>query len=753
MTSHSILATLSAWSPRPGWTAPSHLAMCAATPARSIVLAALLGVASIAAFPHTARAIPGDVSGDDRVTSSDASLLRDYLLGLTPLSPSALLGADANHDGVLDVADVVEILRQWERTVTLFLPGDVPLELVRIPAGSFAMGAPVGEPSRGDDEGPGHAVNIEYEYYMGRFEVTQRQWLALMGSWPETAPSSSYGAGNNYPAYFISWNDAKDFTDALNAHIADTGQGPLIVRLPSEAEWEHACRAGTTTRFYFGDSLGVGDFCQDGPAGTLPGNRSDYMWFCGNSGSDGTKGVGGTLPNALGLYDMHGNVGEWCEDWYHSSYADAPADGSAWYWPQGSERVVRIGSWFAGAGYSRSAARGGDGPGSRRNCLGFRAAAAVRQWPTPTPSPTATPTPSPTASLTPTPSPTASLIPTPSPTASPSPTPSPSPTASSTPTPPPTVTPAPTSVLSDEITILLPGDVPLVLVRIPAGSFQMGSPDTERSRLPEEGPLHPVTLGYNFYMGKYTLTQAQWLAVMGSWPDPEFYPENPFLFGCAAGDNIPAYFVSWDDAKDFIAALNAHIASTDQGPLTVRLPSESEWEYACRAGTTTRFYFGDSLDADEECENGSAGTLPGNRADYMWYCQNKAFQEVPMEVGKKLPNAFGLFDMHGNVWEWCEDAWYTSYTGAPSDGSAWASSQDEHVERVLRGGPSVGPARICRSAYRVGEERYSRNAGSIRIAASIGGASRLPNTGSPVGGEESHRLSPPLHSSAIHDSD
>jgi len=249
---------------------------------------------------------------------------------------------------------------------------------------------------------------------------------------------------------------------------------------------------------------------------------------------------------------------------------------------------------------------------------------------------------------------------------------------------------------------MLPDDVPLTLVKIPSGSFQMGSPDTERGRLDLEGPLHTVNIGYDFYMGKYEVTQKQWLAVMDSWPDPTDNPDyNNGEYG--RSDSHPMYYVSWDDAKNFITALNTYIASTGQGPLTVRLPSEAEWEYACRAGTQTRFFFGDSLGCNDENEDCAAGTLPGNRSDYMWFwfnCLGNAdggFGSKP--VGTKLPNQFGLYDMHGNVWEWCEDDWHESYTGAPADGSAWVDNP-RGSNRVRHGGYWNDIAKRCRSAYR-----------------------------------------------------
>jgi len=251
-------------------------------------------------------------------------------------------------------------------------------------------------------------------------------------------------------------------------------------------------------------------------------------------------------------------------------------------------------------------------------------------------------------------------------------------------------------------TLLLPGDVPLVLVRIPAGSFQMGSPDTERSRWSDEGPVHTVMIDYDFYMGKYEVTQAQWLAVMGSSP-------GGYAWDYGQGDTYPAYYVSWNDAQNFITALNTHITNTGQGPATVRLPSEAEWEYACRGGTQTRFYFGDSLSVDDYCED------DGTRSQYMWYCGNNPDYGEPgygsKPVGGKLANAFGLHDMSGNVWEWCEDDWHGSYTGAPSNGSAWIDAPRGSY-RVVRGGSWCSHAQFCRSADRDGGwpayRRYSR---------------------------------------------
>jgi formylglycine-generating enzyme required for sulfatase activity len=292
----------------------------------------------------------------------------------------------------------------------------------------------------------------------------------------------------------------------------------------------------------------------------------------------------------------------------------------------------------------------------------------------------ATPTSSPTFTSTSPPTPTETFTATHTPSATETPTSTSTHTPTETPT--MTATPAPTETPTnpDSITV---GLLPLRLVRIPAGSFTMGSPDTERSRSSDEGPLHPVTIDNDFYMGETEVTQLQWEAVMGS---------NPAT-GAGEGNDYPVYNVSWDDCQAFLAALNA------LGQGTFRLPSEAEWEYACRAGTTTRFYFGDSLGCLDGCENCS--TTKGEifierRGHFMWFCGSSGNNTNP--VRRLFPNSFGLYDMSGNVMEWCQDDFHPGYEGAPDDGSAWESG--EHIERMARGGSWSNLAQSSRSAHR-----------------------------------------------------
>ena len=216
----------------------------------------------------------------------------------------------------------------------------------------------------------------------------------------------------------------------------------------------------------------------------------------------------------------------------------------------------------------------------------------------------------------------------------------------------------------------------LDMIAIPGGNFFMGSPDDDKQAR-DEKPQHQVTVP-PFYMGKYPVTQLQWQKV-ASLPKVKIdLNPQPSHF---KGENLPVERISWLDAQEFCARLNNATGKK------YRLPSEAEWEYACRAKTTTRYYFGDSITTD--------------LANY-----DRKYGQTT-EVGKFSPNAFGLYNMHGNVWEWCEDNWHKNYDGAPKDGSAWTSLN--HNTAVLRGGSWVNYPRYCRSACRDGSNRDNLN--------------------------------------------
>ena len=205
------------------------------------------------------------------------------------------------------------------------------------------------------------------------------------------------------------------------------------------------------------------------------------------------------------------------------------------------------------------------------------------------------------------------------------------------------------------------------LVRIPAGSFKMGSPNSEEGRWENEGPQHGVQVP-SFYLGRYPVTNAQYALYLKAKPDapePAYWADRQFN-----QPRQPVVGVSWEDAKAY-----ARWAG-------LRLPSEAEWEYACRAGTWTRFYTG-----NKEAELERAGWYSGNSKDKLH------------PIGEKEPNAFGLYDLHGNVWEWVEDDYHEDYNKAPVDGQAWIDDP-RGTSRVLRGGSWSVDALNCRSAYR-----------------------------------------------------
>jgi formylglycine-generating enzyme required for sulfatase activity len=208
------------------------------------------------------------------------------------------------------------------------------------------------------------------------------------------------------------------------------------------------------------------------------------------------------------------------------------------------------------------------------------------------------------------------------------------------------------------------------MVEIPAGTFYMGSPENEENRYSDESPQHQVSVP-SFFIGKYPLTQAQYQAIIGN---------NPAYF---KGANRPIECVSWNDAVAFCEKLSQKTGKNYQ------LPSEAQWEYACRAGTTTPFYFGESITPD----------LVNYDSNYVYAAAPKGqYRKQTTDVGTFPPNAFGLYDMHGNVWEWCENGWPSSYKNAPINGSVLISPSVKY--KLLRGGSWHDSPVYCRSASR-----------------------------------------------------
>ena len=483
--------------------------------------------------------------------------------------------------------------RRLESAAALAASGQnsVGMELIRIPKGEFLMGSPPTEKGRSGDEGP-IRVTISRDFLLGKTEVTQGQWEKVMG----TAPWPAGQADANLPATDVSWDDVTEFCQKLTQRERGNGKLPANeeYRLPTEAEWEYACRAGTTTAFSFGED---------------ESKLGDFAWFDGNSGSAAHK-AGTKQANPWGLYDMHGNVWEWCSDWYDGKLAGgADPVGPA----GGSYRVGRGGGWRGDPVDCRSARRDNVDPSPRGDALGFRVArsqsvpvAERRQQGAP-------------------------------------------------------AEPAPQIAAAERPVKLSTNSIGIALLEIPAGKFQMG----------EGGSAVAVTLTRPFWLGKTEVTQGQWEKVMGTKPWSSS--------GDKSNADLPATHINWDDVTEFCKKLTQRERGSGKLPANeeYRLPTEAEWEYACRAGTTTAFSFG-----DDESKLG----------DFAWFTGNSG--SAAHQVGTKQANPWGLNDMHGNVYEWCSD-WYGNLAGGADPVGPGGGSF-----RVYRGGCWRYDPVYCRSANR-----------------------------------------------------
>jgi formylglycine-generating enzyme required for sulfatase activity len=528
-----------------------------------------------------------------------------------------------------------------------------------IPAGTFTMGSPEGEEDREDDETQ-HKVTISKAFYMQTTEVTQEQWKALMGTEPWQG-ERYVKEGPDYVATYVSWDDAVAYCKKLSEKESVT------YRLPTEAEWEYACRAETKTTWSFGDDEKV---------------LGDYAWYEKNAWDIVSERyahqVGLKKPNAFGLYDMHGNVFEWCHDYYGEDYyKQSPAKDPTGP-TSGFFRVLRGGSWnwLIGVARDTRSARRQRGIDGRYGTRGFRlvreldyseglrmraaaitAAIGKGDWET-------------VLALDPDNEAGTQLK---------------------------AAAVAAALAKGDWKAVLsldpdnreglqlkaaaekaaimarapITNTIGMKLNKIPAGTLLMGSPESEADREDDE-TQHKVTITKPFYMQTTEVTQGQWKAVMGTepWKGQQAVKEGP---------NNAASWVSWDDAMAYCKKL-----SEKEGK-TYRLPTEAEWEYACRAGTKTTWSFGDD---DKEL------------GDYAWDIENTMYfgEEYAHQVELKKPNAFGLYDMHGNVLEWCHDYFEEDYyKQSPAKDPTGPTSGSF---RVLRGGSWFLFARGTRSARR-----------------------------------------------------
>ncbi len=540
------------------------------------------------------------------------------------------------------------------------------LWLRKIPAGTFIMGSSEDEVGRINNyDMIQHEVTLTQDFYIGVFECTQKQWELVMGSNPSSYTGdcrpvenvsynmirgSSDTAGAGWPTY----GHAVDATSFMGKLQAKTG---LTFDLPTNAQWEYACRAGTTTALNSGKNL---------TSATQDANMDEVGRYSYNQ-SEGKGGytsyhtkVGSYLPNAWGLYDMHGNVWEKCLDWYSEhSYATAVVDPVG---PStGTGRIACGGGHFNDASVCRSARHaGGLGPSNYNYGNGFRVALHLKQD-------------------------MYAVVDL-----------SGGPNATSYPV---------------RYTNKMPNldddtcrTTELWLRKIPAGTFIMGSPEDEVGRDSDE-KQHEVTLTQDYYIGVFECTQKQWELVMGS--NPANYigaccPVENISYdmirgqSATAGAGWPAYGHAVD-ADSFMGKLQAKTG------LMFDLPTDAQWEYACRAGMPTALNSGKNLTSTtQDASMDEVGRYNYNKDD------GKGGYSQHTTVGSYLSNAWGLYDMHGNVWEWCLD-WYTNYLSATESDP---SGPNTGTGRVLRGGRWSSDAYRCRSAAR---DRYNTSYNGIGL--------------------------------------
>lgn len=436
-------------------------------------------------------------------------------------------------------------------------------EMVAVEGGTFIMGSPENKEALIFDECQ-HSVTIN-TFSIGKYEITQADWRSVMGSDP---PENQFDGCDQCPVDQVSWDDIQDFLRKLNSKYPGKNY-----RLPTEAEWEYAARGGKKSRGY-----------------TYSGSNDPNTVAWNNVNSDKrTHPVGQKKSNELGLYDMSGNVNEWCQDLYFAYTSDCKMSGSV-----NEGYVLRGGGyWYSQiSGYTSITNRGYSEPTKRgAGTFGFRLVASKETFISPASEPQKT---------------------------------------------------------SNFIF-----DYPLV--KVAGGTFQMGSNDhTTDSKLCE----YPVTLS-SFSIGKFEVTQSQWLSVMGNNPSRH---KN-----C---DDCPVEYVSWDDVQSFINKLNEKTGKN------YSLPTEAEWEFAARGGNKSRGYiYSGSNDLNSVA----------------WY------KSTSYPVGQKKANELGLYDMSGNVMEWCQD----SNKSYPCE-----SANLRNAMRIVRGGGKIWPSFFYLVYFRTAEPPY-----------------------------------------------
>ena len=485
------------------------------------------------------------------------------------------------------------------------LNSTVDLEMIWVEPGTFTMG-------NSDDYNakPEHEVTLTKGFYLGKYEVTQAQYEAVMTGNSEglSATPSKFSGNPNRPVEEVSWDDVQVFLKRLNEQQADNLSKGWAYTLPTEAQWEYSCRAGSNTVFSWGDTITLDDAHYD------------------NYGGE-TKDVGQYSANAWGLFDMHGNVWEWTAD-VLAPYSSSPKTDPFNEDNSDSLRVSRGGAYNNAEYFLPTTNR--TNPAPPEPSIGFRL-----------------------------------------------------------------------SLQKVPHVVELNSTVNMEMIWVEPGTFTMGSPTTEAGRQSDEVE-HNVTLTNGFYLAKYELTQAQYKAVvdnndigLDSTPSylPTFYP------------NRPVENVSWDTVQLFLTVLNNKLSNHLANGWSYVLPTEAEWEYACRAGTNTPFSWGESADT--------------SKTNYLDNNLNR-----PEEVGSFAPNPWGFHDMHGNVYEWVNDVYGGPYSVNSITDPQGSLSGSNYVRR---GGAFYTSFDGIRSAWRKSSTSNAVNrAYGLRLA-----LKQVPDTVSP----------------------
>lgn len=565
---------------------------------------------------------------------------------------AASAGGPAPLKAPFDAAQARASQTEWARYlgVPVDYSNSLGMKFVLIPPGEYVRGSTDQDPDAQPDEKPAHRVRITRPIYLGTTEVTQSQYRKVTGKNPFQFQPDGVEARrvtgvdvSNFPAESVSWNDAVQFCQSL-AEKYPPAPGKTKAegyRLPTEAEWEHACRAGTTTRWAFGDTE----------------NAVNAQVLAGLDPKDAApKPVGQLAPNAWGLFDMHGGLYEWCADGAGDYAATTDTAVDPFVAPNGEMRRVRGGSWDTPLKQSRSARRLALNANDHGQSTGFRVAIVLSQ-PSPPPAPVVAP-----------------------------------------------FTPAQAVAHQNAwaahlgLPVEFTNSVGMKLRLIPPGDYVVGLTQAEldvelakvkgdgiwESRLRSSAPQHRVTLTQPYYVGVYEVTQKEYETVVGrntSYLSPKAAGKD--LVNDLDTNQMPVESLAWSQAVEFCVRLSererlspSYSGVGDTASLVAghgyRLPTEAEWEVACRAGSGTRYWFGD----DE-----------GRLSEVAWTATNAG--RVTHPVGQLKANPFGLHDVHGNVWEWCHDLYDPQFYAQYSDrraidpaGPAAASP----LHRVFRGG-------------------------------------------------------------------